>query len=188
MEIWKNIDGYEGQYQVSNYGNVRGLERKVSNHTGILTVKPKMLKQGKNHKGYPIVYLSKNNKQKTITVHRLVAIAFIPKIENKPQVNHIDGDKTNNHVDNLEWCDNSENQIHAYRLGLNKVTGRAGKPKRPVLQIDMTTNEVIAEYQSIADAGRAVGCKTSSNIGMCCRGCYGRKSIAGYYWRYKEVM
>lgn len=188
MELWKDVDGYEGKYQVSNFGQVRSLERKVSNHTGLLTVKPRFLKQAKNHKGYPIVYLSDGKKQKTITVHRLVAIAFIPRIAGKPQVNHIDGNKANNHLENLEWCDNRENQIHAYKLGLNRATGRAGKPKKPVIQIDVVTNEIVMEHSSIADAARFVGCKTSSLIGACCRNEYGRKTICGYKWKYKEVM
>lgn len=75
---------------------------------------------------------------------------------------------------------------HAYKLGLNKVTGKAGKPKKSVLQIDIKTNQVIAEYKSIAEAARAVGIKTSSNIGGCCKNLYGRKTIAGYKWEYKN--
>jgi hypothetical protein len=100
-------------------------------------------------------------------------------------VNHIDGNKTNNIVSNLEWVNNSENQLHAYKLGLNYVTGRAGKQKRSVLQVNAITNEIVAEYKSINEAARAIGCKSPSNIGACCRNVYGRKTVCGFIWRFK---
>ena len=187
-EIWKPIQDYEGYYEVSNFGNVRSVERYVSNHTGQVLLKSCILKQGKNYKGYPIVYLSKEGRSKTILVHRLVAKAFVINRNNKPQVNHIDGNKENNMVSNLEWVNNSENQLHAYKLGLNYVTGRAGKPKKKVLQINKGTGEVIAEYNSVADAARSVGCKSSSNISACCKNNKGRKTICGFAWKYKEVV
>lgn len=123
MEIWKDIENFEGIYQVSNMGRVRSLDRqihykdgRIGNFTGII------LKQGVCRKGYPIVYLSKGSKKKAIKVHRLVALTFVKKHQKKNQVNHIDGDKSNNIFTNLEWCDNSENQIHAYANGLNSVS------------------------------------------------------------------
>ena len=172
MEIWKDIPGYEGVYQVSNLGNVKSLPRMVSNGKGYLCIELK----------------DKNGKYHFCGVHRLVAVAFIENPDNKPQINHIDGNKKNNIVENLEWCTNGENQVHAYKMGLNRVTGRAGKKKRPVLQIDPKTGNVVKEYPSVAEAGRAMGCKNPCNIGGVCRNAYGRKTIAGYYWRYKEVM
>ena len=98
-EIWKWIDGYENMYQVSNLGRVRSVDRDVYCEVSpnkLQHIYGKVLKQGTNHKVYPIVYLSKDGKQKTITVHRLVALTFIENPLNLPQVNHIDGDKTNN--------------------------------------------------------------------------------------------
>lgn len=183
-EEWKDIEGYEGIYQVSNYGRVKSLDRQVSNGKGLKLQPGRLLSQSYNQKGYPIVYLSKNAKQKTITVHRLVALAFVKNIDKKPQVNHIDGIKTNNKANNLEWCTNSENQLHAYRLGLNYVTGRAGKPKRAVIQIDINTGEHISEHPSIAEATKSIGFTSKSNIGSCCRGL--KKTVGGYGWIYKD--
>lgn len=178
-EIWKDIPGYEGCYQASNLGNIKSIPRYVSNHTGMLLVKEKLITQRKNKQGYMICYLSKNAKDECFRVHRLIAKTFIPNPENKPQVNHIDGNKSNNRLENLEWCTNSENQIHAFKNGLNYVTGRAGKPKRKVEQIDMNTNCVIKVFESIAQAQRETN---SKNIGMCCRG--ERNFANGYKWRY----
>lgn len=188
-EIWRDIKGCEGRYQVSNLGRVRSLPRMVNNHTGELLVKGRILKQHTNKKGYMTLDIRFNDgKRRYMGVHRFVAEAFIENPDNKPQVNHIDGDKTNNIVENLEWCTNGENQIHAYKMGLNRVTGRAGKPKKAVEQIDLKTGLVMATYPSIAEAGRAVG-GNNKNIGRCCKNKYGRKSACGYGWRYaKEVM
>lgn len=186
-EIWRDVVGYEGYYQVSNFGRVKSVTRQVSNHTGMVTLHPHILKVKLDFKGYARVYLSKNAQDKYVGIHRLVAMSFIPNIDNKPQVNHIDGNKTNNNVNNLEWCTNRENAIHAIKLGLNDhSTYESGRKKRPVLQINPTTNNIIAEYPSISDAGRAIGIKTSSNIGGCCRGEYGRQTIKGYKWKFKN--
>ena len=185
-EEWRDIPGFEGRFSVSNLGRVKSNARIVNNHTGTIHKPERILSQRYSKKGYMVIDLvDATGKKKYRQVHRLVAIAFIPNPENKPQINHIDGVKDNNTVTNLEWCTNSENQKHAYRLGLNYVTGRAGKPKKPVYQIDIETNEIINEYPSIADAARAVKCKTSSLIGACCRNEYGRKTIMGYRWEYK---
>lgn len=111
MEIWKNIENYEG-YQVSNFGNIKSLSKKVKCKNGFRTTKEKILKLKKSKHGYLSVQLK--NKGKFFSIHRLVAFAFIDNPENKPQVNHINGIKHDNRIDNLEWCNQSENQIHAY--------------------------------------------------------------------------
>ena len=185
-EIWTPIIGYDNKFMVSNLGRVKSVARDVNNHTGIIHKPERILSTRQDNKGYVRVYLTKGQKTKYIPVHRLVAIAFIDNPMNKPQVNHIDGDKTNNNVSNLEWVTNSENVRHAYKMGLNKHCERAGRPKRPVLQIDPLTNQIIAEYPSISEAGKAIGVKNPCNIGGVCRNSYGRKSIGGYLWRYKE--
>ena len=103
-EIWKDIEGYEGLYQVSNLGRVKSFPRK-----GTHTTKERILKLTKSNKNYVIVILKNNYIQKAKSVHRLVAEAFIPNPNNLPQVNHKDENKLNNKVDNLEWCDNIYN-------------------------------------------------------------------------------
>ena len=103
-EEWKAIQGYEGIYEVSNFGKVRSLPRyKRGNFDSKVFIEGKTIKQVKNNRGYYIVQLSKNNKVKNFSVHRLVAEAFIPNPNNFPQVNHKDEDKSNNRVSNLEW-------------------------------------------------------------------------------------
>jgi hypothetical protein len=186
-EIWKPIEGYQGKYMVSNLGRVKSTARDVSNHVAIVHKPERILSCKKDAKGYMRVFLDDNKKTKFVPIHRLVALAFIPNEFNKPQVNHIDGVKTNNNVNNLEWCTNQENQIHAIKMGLNDHSKyESGRPRRPVLQIDIKTGETINEYPSIVEAAKAIGCKNPSNIGGCCSGRYGRKTIGGYKWKYKE--
>lgn len=111
-EVWKDIEGYENRYQVSNYGRVRGLCFR-----GKKREEPKILAQPINCNGYHIITIrDSSGARKTWIVHRLVANAFIPNPENLPMVNHKDECKTNNHVDNLEWCTNSYNQLYSLNL------------------------------------------------------------------------
>lgn len=109
-EIWKPIEGYS-DYSISNYGRVLSLKSEL----------PKILKPGANGHGYHRVHLLKDSKDKYPNVARLVAKAFIPNPENKHQINHIDGNKTNNHISNLEWVTDSENKKHAIKTGLHPV-------------------------------------------------------------------
>ncbi|MEK5104348.1 NUMOD4 domain-containing protein [Cytobacillus sp. FSL M8-0252] len=119
MEIWKNVTGFEGLYQVSNIGRVKSLGRYRERKDGLLIkVKEKVLMVRTDSKGYEKVDLTKGGKRKTVLVHRVVAQAFIPNSNNKPQVNHKDGNKKNNKVSNLEWNTISENIKHAHETGL----------------------------------------------------------------------
>lgn len=123
MEVWNDIVGFEDYYMVSNLGRVKRKSREVNNNSygGKMIMKGKILSPYLSKKGYSTLRLQVDNKRYSFPVHRLVAKAFIDNPDDKPQVNHIDGDKTNNNVTNLEWCNNSENQLHAYKNGLQKL-------------------------------------------------------------------
>lgn len=119
MEVWKDIQGYEGRYQVSNYGRVKSVARVSSqNHS----LRERIRKPETDKDGYQIVNLSKDGKVKLYKVHRLVGLAFIDNPHGYDQINHIDGDKANNHMANLEWVSASENIKHAFRTGLKEPT------------------------------------------------------------------
>lgn len=122
-EIWKDIAGYENLYQVSNLGNIKSIGRMnydINTKKVVFLKKEMPLKPFLNHKGYKMVKLQKNKNKKTISIHRLVAQTFIDNPNNLPQVNHINGNKQDNRVENLEWCDNTYNYREAVRLGLKK--------------------------------------------------------------------
>ena len=184
-EIWKPVVGYEGLYEVSNMGNVHGIRR--SGCTG------ENLKGFVSKHGYHIVMLNRKCQYKHMPVHRLVAMAFIDNPENKRTVNHIDGNKLNNTVDNLEWATHGENHKHAYRIGLKKVTeaqreaarrtGRRtcalNRPRRPVICIDKDGN--VLHFES-AHAGARYVDGFPSPIVKCCKNKL--KTYKGYEWRY----
>lgn len=116
-ETWKTIKGYKNKYLISNLGNIKSVKRNI-------------ILNPPTHKGYFHVTLFNKNIRKWYYVHRLVALAFISNPKNKPYINHIDGNKQNNHVDNLKWCTQSENEKHANKLGLKNFKGENnGKSK-----------------------------------------------------------
>ncbi len=180
-EIWKDVNGYEGLYQVSNYGRIKSI--KYTNHKG---KKPIILKQSKSNSGYYHVQIYKNRISSTRTVHSLVAKAFIPNPLCKSEINHIDGDKANNTVSNLEWVTRSENIRHSFNIGTHvpPMTGRhdLNKRPRPIAQYDKNGNFIRA-WKSISEASKSIDGKNHSTGIYCCA--TGRhKSANGYMWRY----
>lgn len=119
IEIYKDIAGYEGYYQVSNFGNVKSLDRTLKNKWGNYIRRGKVMAANKANR-YLTVNLFINWKFKHCKIHRLVAAAFIPNPDNKPEVNHVNGDRYDNRIENLEWVTTSENEFHAYKIGIKK--------------------------------------------------------------------
>lgn len=123
-QIWKPVQEYNGFYEVSNHGLVRGVDRAIPMPGGrIRNVKEKLLKPKRSADGYLFVSLSKYGVTNTRYIHRLVAVAFIPNPHGLPEVNHKDGNKMNNVPDNLEWCTHQQNVMHAYENGLSSNIG-----------------------------------------------------------------
>ena len=165
IELWKDINGYEGLYQVSNLGRVKRVT------TG------RILKGRQHPHGYLLVTLSKHNIKSTKTIHRLVAENFIPKTENKSDVNHIDEDKTNNKVSNLEWVTSKENINHGTR------TERAAKTKSiPIIATNLTTGES-QEFNSTKECGRQLRLDPG-NITKVLKGKL--KTLGGYIFEYAK--
>lgn len=151
-EIWKDVIGFEGIYQVSSFGRVMSIDRMTIHKTyGTKVFKPSKNLKLQDNKGYKCIRFSFNGKGVSREVHRLVAIAFIPNPENKKCVNHIDGNPSNNHVSNLEWNTYSENNKHAYDNKL-KVAKRLGENKCSKKVIDTVTGEI---FTSVTEAAIA---------------------------------
>ena len=166
-EKWMPIKGYEGLYDVSNNGNVRRMRKTNSGDVG------SYLQPVKDKLGYERVCLCKNGKEQKYYVHRLVADAFVEG--NGRDVNHINGNKSDNNAENLEWCSHKENMIKAAETGLIK--------SKPVLQTQ--NGKKIAEFSSLAEASKKTGIN-KSNIAKCCLG--KRKTANGYEWSWGESL
>ncbi|HEM9258124.1 TPA: HNH endonuclease [Streptococcus agalactiae] len=173
-EVWKDIPIVKGYYQVSNLGRVRSIGRTVNAKQRTRKTKGRILKQSLSS-GYAIVTLSVNGLRKSIRVHRLVAEAFIPNPINKRTINHIDENKLNNRVDNLEWATDKENANHGNRTTKSSL-GRC----KPVEQFTLE-GEFINTFDSIKSASMKTGISsqrtTATAMGH-------QKQTHGYKWRY----
>lgn len=160
QEVWKDIKEYEGLYQISNTGKIKNVK------TG------KILKSGDNGRGYLFVFLCKDvNHHKRFYVHRLVATHFIDNKDNLPQVNHIDGNKSNNNVNNLEWCTPLHNSLHKREV-LGKTNCKTVKC--------IETGEI---FKSIDEAANYYGLSRTTLTGVL-KQYKGHKTFAGYHWKY----
>lgn len=154
-EIWKDIKGYEGLYQCSTYGNIRSLDRYVYESSGKRQFrKGQLIIPRKNKNGYLQFALNKNSKRKMVYIHLIVAETFIENTNKNDTVNHKDGNKLNNNIENLEWCSYSENNLHAYKELNRRVVNEGASPK-PVYVID-TINKSLEYYKSITETSNAI--------------------------------
>lgn len=185
-EEWRDIDGYEGIYRISNRGRVKSLERIVPWGNGIRHIKERFLKPDKKKSGYLFFHLhTKEGTEKCEHVHRLVAKAFILNPLRKKDVNHIDGNKSNNCVDNLEWVTRSENQLHAYNI-LKRTRehpiGWDNKLAKHIVQLNLD-GTLVKKWASSCDFQRQTG-KTETNVRRCLTG--KQKTAYGFRWMYLE--
>jgi hypothetical protein len=175
-EVWREVDGYNGRYLVSSYGRVATIRKTTC----------KILRQLVDKFGYAYISLTKNDKCKVVKVHRLVALAFIPNPENKPQVNHINSIKTDNRIENLEWCTAIENIRHAVEagrfIGRKKGNIKSGALNHRSKSVEMMQNGmVMKKYGCISEATMELSIDRAS-ISKCCSG--HRRKAGGFEWRY----
>ena len=197
-EIWKDIKGYEGLYQVSNFGRVKSLKRnRIGKNNSQVPVIERIRKQSKDKEGYLRINLCKDDKYKWHLVHRLVAETFIPNPDNLPCVNHKDENKQNNVVwinedgsidydkTTIEWCSYSYNNTYGTRL--NRVSEKQlnGKKSKPVYQYDLEGN-FIKEWDSLNEIRRTKQFD-SCLIGRCCNNKPYHNTAYGYIWKFKET-
>jgi len=197
-EIWKPVKGYEGCYEISNFGRVKSVYREIHRRKmGIKIVYEHFLEPRKNINGYYIVCLHKQGeRQKTKQLHRLIAEAFIPNPENKPFIDHINGDRGDYRIENLRWCTHKENMNFALarkhlseakmgeKNGMYGTSGSKSPSYKGVLQYDLHGN-FIKKYYGIAEAQRETSVQFK-NISKVCKG--ERNSAGGFIWRYEYDM
>lgn len=166
-EIWKDIPNYEGLYQASNKGRIRHIY--LSKQKGNKTLLKSSIRNTSCINGYLQLNLCKNNIHKNFRVHRLIALTFIPNPNNYPEINHIDENKQNNCVENLEWCTRDYNNKYSKNIA--------------IIQYDINGN-FIKEWNSITEAAISLNIN-KGNIQKCCNNKYGYKTVGGFKWKYK---
>lgn len=180
QETWKPIKGYEGLYEISNLGRVKSLPKFYCNNS---TLHKERFLKPQNKKGYYQVALLKNGKPKWISVHRLVAEAFIEKPPYL-QINHKDGNKLNNRADNLEWCTGRENINHSIKIGLQKPKGHTNSNAKPIFMYDIDGN-FICEYACCLYAHEDIGVPKNTLSAILNRK---RKFWRGYTFKFKKEV
>lgn len=175
VEIWKDVEDYEGLYEVSNLGNVRSKRFWCGNR---YVYRDKVLKPGKCSSGYLQVIFSKNGKTESKLIHRLVANAFLQNINNYAEINHKDENKENNNVTNLEWCSRKYNMNYGNvkRKISNNISKKIGKYDK--------NGNLLEIYSSIKEAAEKNGILSSTNIVQCCKHARGYNTCKGYKWKY----
>lgn len=158
--IWKKLP-IDERYLVSNTGLIKGIDGRI-------------LKPAIDTRGYKFVTLNNNYKQFHLSIHRAVALCFIPNPNNYPQVNHIDEDKTNNKVENLEWCTNKYNSHYSH--------------SKPVLMIDKNTKKVLKRFEALRDVDIYFGKEVHQSISKCCNNKSKYKTAYGYIWKFEELV
>lgn len=182
-EVWKDVVGYEGLFQVSCLGRIKMLTREVLANKSIKHINKHILTQHLSTKGYLYVYLWAGNKKERIYVHKAVLSSFIREKRIGEECNHLNENRLDNRLDNLEWCSHKYNINYGNRTKKQSESMKNHKSlSKPVLQLNMD-GEYIAEYPSLREAGRVMN-RSFTSIKECCKGRY--KSAFGFKWMYKQ--
>lgn len=190
-EIWKPVTGFENFYEISNKGRIKSLRRKVNIWNGQRTLEERILAAATSPLGYKRICLRNGKNKRRVFLHRLVAYEFIPNTDNKPQIDHIDGNPSNNSVENLRWVtakENSNNPITkqrqkagAKRKGIPKATQAKAyqATRKKVMMCDRNTKQIIRTFESVIQAAKTMGICAAGISAVCQKH---RKTAGGYIW------